>query len=142
MPRGGVKMAVQASEQYGFKTDPQAVEAYTKHAVTHNQAVFDCYTKEIMDARHTHIMTGLPDTYARGRVIGDYRRIALYGVDYLIKDRLAQQAKLVGEMDDEKIRTRYEITQQVKALKQLVEMAQAYGFDITKPAANAKEAIQ
>lgn len=142
MPRGGVKMAVQASEQYGFKTDPAAVEAFTKHAVTHNQAVFDCYTKEIMDARHCHILTGLPDTYARGRVIGDYRRIALYGVDYLIKDRLEQQAKINGDMTEEKIRLRYEITQQVKALKQLKEMAEKYGYDIGKPAATAKQAIQ
>lgn len=142
MPRGGIKMAVQASEQYGFKTDPTIVEAFTKHSVTHNQAVFDCYTKEIMGARHCHILTGLPDTYARGRVIGDYRRIALYGVDYLIEERLEQQAKIVGEMTDDKIKLRYEIAQQVKALKQLKEMAKEYGYDISKPAATAKQAIQ
>ncbi len=142
MPRGGVKMAIQASEQYGFKVDPVAADIYKNHVVTHNQAVFDCYTKEILDARHCHVLTGLPDTYARGRVIGDYRRIALYGVDYLIQERIEQQAKLDGEMDDDKIQLRYEISQQVKALKQLKEMASTYGYDIGKPAATAKEAIQ
>lgn len=142
MPRGGIKMAVQASEQYGFKVDPTAVETYSKHTVTHNQAVFDCYTKEMINARHCHILTGLPDTYARGRVIGDYRRVALYGVDYLIQEKQEQQEKIDGEMTDEKIRTRYEISQQIKALNQLKEMAQKYECDISKPAATAKEAIQ
>ena len=142
MPRGGIKMAVQASQQYNQPVDDKVVEIYTKYCTTHNQAVFDCYTKEMMNARHTHILTGLPDTYARGRVVGDYRRIALYGVDYLIEERLQQRETIGGEMSDDKIQLRYEIAQQVKALKELKEMAAEYGFDISQPADTAQEAIQ
>lgn len=142
MPRGGIKMAIQASEQYNFPVDKKLVDIYTNYTVTHNQAVFDCYTKEMLKARHVHLLTGLPDTYARGRVIGDYRRIALYGVDYLIQDRIDQREAIAGAMTDEAIRDRYEIAQQIKALNALKEMAKEYGFDISKPAKNAKEAIQ
>jgi len=142
MPQGGIKMAVQSAEQYGYHIDPEIITAFTKYGVTHNQAVFDSYTPEMMKARHVHILTGLPDTYGRGRIIGDYRRIALYGIDYLINERIYQQAKVKGDMSDEKIRTRYEISQQIKALKQLKEMGLSYGIDMSLPAKDAKEAIQ
>lgn len=142
MPRGGIKMAVQASQQYNQPVDKKLIDIYTNYVTTHNQAVFDCYTKEMLDARHCHILTGLPDTYARGRVIGDYRRIALYGVDYLIKQKINERNNLLGNMTDDVIRDRYELALQIKALEELKKMAKQYGFDISIPAANAKQAIQ
>ena len=143
MPYGGIKMAVQACETYGYEVSPKLKEIFTKYHKTHNAAVFDAYTPEMMKARHNKILTGLPDTYGRGRIVGDYRRVALYGIDHLIEAK--QQDKLCcgdGTMTDDVIRLREEIAEQIKCLKQMKEMAQSYGFDISKPAANAREAIQ
>lgn len=143
MPYGGIKMAVQACETYGYEVSPELKEIFTKYHKTHNAAVFDAYTPEMMKARHNKILTGLPDTYGRGRIVGDYRRVALYGIDHLIEAK--QQDKLCcgdGTMTDDVIRLREEIAEQIKCLKQMKEMAQSYGFDISKPAANAREAIQ
>lgn len=143
MPYGGIKMAVQACETYGYEVSPKLKEIFTKYHKTHNTAVFDAYTPEMMKARHNKILTGLPDTYGRGRIVGDYRRVALYGIDHLIEAK--QQDKLCcgdGTMTDDVIRLREEIAEQIKCLQQMKEMAQSYGFDISKPAANAREAIQ
>lgn len=143
MPYGGIKMAVQACETYGYEVSPKLKEIFTKYHKTHNTAVFDAYTPEMMKARHNKILTGLPDTYGRGRIVGDYRRVALYGIDHLIEAK--QQDKLCcgdGTMTDDIIRLREEIAEQIKCLQQMKEMAQSYGFDISKPAANAREAIQ
>lgn len=142
MPFGGLKMAVQSADQYGYKIDDDVIEMFSKYRTTHNQAVFDSYTPEMKKARHVHILTGLPDTYGRGRIIGDYRRIALYGIDVLIKERNEQLDLLVGDLDEDKIRLRYEVAQQIKALEQLRQMGLSYGIDMTKPARNAQEAIQ
>lgn len=142
MPFGGIKMAVQSAEQYGYKVDKHLVEAFSKYVVTHNQAVFDAYTDEMKAARHTHILTGLPDTYSRGRIIGDYRRIALYGIDVLIIERNEELARLKDNLTDAQIHQRYEIYQQIKALNQLREMGLAYGINMSKPARNAQQAIQ
>jgi formate C-acetyltransferase len=142
MPIGGIRMAQQSAQVYGFKTDPKLDEIYSKYRKSHNQGVFDVYTKEMKTARHSHIITGLPDTYARGRIIGDYRRIALYGVDYLIKDRSKARELLSSEMKSDVIRLREESADQIKALEALKRMAQSYGFDISKPAKTAKEAVQ
>ena len=143
MPYGGVKMAVQAAETYGYTVDPELKKIFSEYMVTHNDAVFSAYTPEMRLVRKTHVVTGLPDTYGRGRIVGDYRRVALYGIDYLIK---AKEEDLLnegcGNMYDDVIRQREEISAQIKALKQMKVMAQAYGFDISKPAANAKEAAQ
>ena len=142
MPKGGVRMADQAAQSYGFKSDPKIVEIYTKYVKTHNQAVFEAYTDEMRTARHTHIMTGLPDAYSRGRIIGDYRRIALYGIDYLINEKIEQRNNLTDVMSDDIIRLREETADQINALKLMKKMALAYGDDISKPAKNAREAIQ
>lgn len=142
MPKGGVRMADQAAQSYGFKSDPKIVEIYTKYVKTHNQAVFETYTDEMRIARHTHIMTGLPDAYSRGRIIGDYRRIALYGIDYLINEKIEQRNNLSDVMSDDIIRLREETSDQINALKLMKKMALAYGDDISKPAKNAREAIQ
>lgn len=142
MPIGGVRMAQSAASNYGFKTDPKLDEIYEKYRKTHNQGTFDAYTKETTIARKSHIITGLPDAYARGRIIGDYRRIALYGIDFLIAQRVKEREQLGPIMDDETIKLREEATDQIKALKQMKTMAAAYGFDISQPAADAKEAIQ
>ena len=142
MPRGGIKMAIQACQQYNQPVDKKLVDIYTNYVTTHNQAVFDCYSQEMLDARHCHILTGLPDTYGRGRIIGDYRRIALYGLDYLIKQKINTKNNLLGNMTDDVIRDRYELALQIKALEELKKMAKQYGFDISVPAANAKQAIQ
>ena len=143
MPYGGIKMAVQACETYGYEVNPKLKEIFNKYHKTHNVAVFDCYTPEMMKARHNKILTGLPDTYGRGRIVGDYRRVALYGIDHLIEAK--QNDKLFcgdGTMTDDIIRLREEIAEQIKCLQQMKEMAQSYGYDISKPATNAKEAIQ
>jgi formate C-acetyltransferase len=141
-PFGGIRMAEAACKSYGYEVDPEISEIFTKYRKTHNAGVFDVYTPEMLSARHNAIITGLPDAYGRGRIIGDYRRVALYGVDKLIADKMAQKASVYGTMTDDKIRLREEIAEQIRALKALANMASKYGYDISKPAANAKEAIQ
>ena len=143
MPYGGIRMAEQACTTNGYTPDPELHKIFTDYCRTHNQAVFDAYTPEMKKARHSHIITGLPDTYGRGRLVGDYRRVALYGIDFLIEEK---QNDLLncgdGTMVDEVIRQREEIARQITALKQMKEMAKIYGYDISEPAANAKEAVQ
>lgn len=141
-PFGGIRMAEGACKSYGYEVDPEISTIFTKYRKTHNAGVFDVYTPEMLSARHNAIITGLPDAYGRGRIIGDYRRVALYGVDKLIEDKMKQKASVYGTMTDEKIRLREEIAEQIRALKALASMASKYGYDISKPAANAKEAIQ
>ena len=141
-PFGGIKMSSQALEMYGYQVDPLVTEIFTKYRKTHNDGVFDAYTPEMRACRSSHILTGLPDTYGRGRIIGDYRRVALYGIDYLIKKKEEDKLLICGEMTPDKIRNREEIAEQIKALKGLKAMAQIYGCDISEPATNAKEAIQ
>ena len=141
-PFGGIKMAEQALNLYGYELDPEIKEIFTKYRKTHNDGVYDAYTPEMRRARKAHILTGLPDTYGRGRIVGDYRRIALYGIDYLIKHKEFDKSLIDGEMTPDRVRDREEISEQIKALKKLKEMALSYGYDISKPAKNAKEAIQ
>ncbi len=143
MPYGGIKMAEQACTTYGYTPDPEIHKIFTDYHKTHNEAVFDAYTEEMKSVRHNHILTGLPDTYGRGRIVGDYRRVALYGIDYLIEKKKEDHSNVgSGTMTDEIIRTREEVSMQIKALKEMKQMATSYGFDISKPATNAKEAIQ
>ena len=143
MPYGGIKMAEQACTTYGYQPSEKLHEIFTKYTRTHNQAVFDAYTPEMKKARHSHIVTGLPDTYGRGRIVGDYRRVALYGIDFLIREKQNDFANCGdGTMTEEVVRQREEISMQISALKGMKEMAAAYGFDISQPAANAKEAVQ
>ena len=143
MPYGGIKMAEQAAESYGYKINPKYDQIFNEYHKTHNQGVFDAYTPEIRAARNSHIITGLPDTYGRGRIVGDYRRVALYGIDFLIKEKEADKANCGdGTMTDDVIRLREEITDQIKALKGMKEMAAVYGYDISQPAKNAREAVQ
>ena len=142
MPNGGIRMACQAAEQYGYNIDETIKNFFLKYRKTHNDGVFDVYTPEMRACRTAHILTGLPDTYGRGRIVGDYRRVALYGVDFLIKQKEFDKSLICGEMTDDKIRNREEIAEQVKALKQLKDMAASYGCDISKPAENAQQAIQ
>mgnify|MGYP002515571511 CR=1 FL=1 len=144
MPYGGIKMAVQAASTYGYTVNPKFEEIFTKYHKTHNQAVFDCYTPEMKKARHTHIVTGLPDTYGRGRIVGDYRRVALYGIDYLIEQKQYDfDYTIDGEvMSEENVKLREEVADQIKALKAMKEMAKVYGYDISGPAKNAREAVQ
>ena len=143
MPYGGIKMAEQACTTYGYTPSPKLHEIFTKYARTHNTAVFDAYTPEMKKARRTHIITGLPDTYGRGRIVGDYRRVALYGIDALIKFKQEDFANCGdGTMTDDVIRLREEIARQISALKGMKKMAEAYGYDISQPAKNAKEACQ
>ena len=143
MPYGGIKMAEEAAETYGYKVNEKFHKIFTEYHKTHNQAVFDAYTPEMRAARHSHIVTGLPDTYGRGRIVGDYRRVALYGIDYLIKKKMEDYDNCGdGTMLDHIIRQREEISEQVRALKGMKEMAAVYGFDISQPAKNAREAVQ
>ncbi len=142
MPFGGIKMCEQSLEQYGFKIDPEVHKIFTKYRKTHNDGVFDAYTPEMRACRSAHILTGLPDTYGRGRIVGDYRRIALYGTDYLIRHKELDKSLIDGEMTPDKIRDREEVAEQIKALKELTLMAASYGFDISKPASTAQEAVQ
>ena len=143
MPYGGIKMAEEAAETYGYKVNEKFHKIFTEYHKTHNQAVFDAYTPEMRAARHSHIVTGLPDTYGRGRIVGDYRRVALYGIDYLIAKKQEDYNNCGdGTMLDHIIRQREEISEQIRALKGMKEMAAVYGFDISQPAKNAKEAIQ
>lgn len=143
MPFGGIKMAEEAAETYGYHVNPKFHKIFTEYHKTHNQAVFDAYTPEMKTARHCHIVTGLPDTYGRGRIVGDYRRIALYGIDFLIQEKKKDLERWGnGAMFDDIIRQREEIAEQIRALKGIQEMAAIYGFDISRPASNAKEAVQ
>lgn len=141
-PFGGIKMAEQALNMYGYELDPETKEIFSMYRKTHNDGVYDAYTPEMRRARKAHILTGLPDTYGRGRIVGDYRRVALYGVDFLIADKEADKLNLDGDMTPDKVRDREELSEQIKALKNLKEMAKIYGMDISKPATNAKEAVQ
>ncbi|AUN15581.1 pyruvate formate-lyase [[Clostridium] sordellii] len=143
MPFGGIRMVETSCDAYGYKLNPEISEIFTKYRKTHNQGVFDAYTPDMRAARSAGIITGLPDAYGRGRIIGDYRRVALYGVDKLIQDKLDQKATLeVRCIDEDVIRLREELSDQIKALEALKRMAESYGFDISKPATNAKEAVQ
>ena len=143
MPFGGIKMAEEAAKTYGYHVNPKFHKIFTEYHKTHNQAVFDAYTPEMKAARHCHIVTGLPDTYGRGRIVGDYRRIALYGIDFLIQEKKKDLERCGnGAMFDDIIRQREEIAEQIRALKGIQEMAAIYGFDISRPASNAKEAVQ
>ena len=143
MPFGGIKMAEQACTTYGYQPSEKLHEIFTKYCKTHNDGVFDAYTEEMMHVRHNHILTGLPDTYGRGRIVGDYRRVALYGIDFIIAEKEADKRNCgAGVMSDDIIRLREEISMQIKALKEMKAMAQIYGFDISQPANNAREAVQ
>lgn len=141
-PFGGIKMAEQALNMYGYEIDKDVKEIFTKYRKTHNDGVYDAYTPEMRKARTAHILTGLPDTYGRGRIVGDYRRVALYGVDYLIECKEKDKLSLDGDMTPERIRDREELSEQIKALKALKQLAETYGKDISKPAETAQEAIQ
>ena len=142
MPFGGIRMAEQALNMYGYQISPKVKEIFSKYRKSHNDGVYDAYTPEMRRARTSHILTGLPDTYGRGRIIGDYRRVALYGIDYLVQQKEADKLANNGNMTPERIRAREEVSDQIKALKQLKEMAMSYGIDISKPAKTAQEAIQ
>lgn len=142
MPFGGIRMAVSACEQNGYHVDPQVIEIFTKYRKTHNQGVFDAYTPEMRAVRHAGIITGLPDAYGRGRIIGDYRRVALYGVDRLIADKQEQIDTSLVRMTSKNIRLREELAEQKRALGELKELGKIYGFDISRPAENAREAVQ
>lgn len=141
-PIGGVKMSASALKEYGFALDPYVQEIYTKYRKTHNQGVFDAYTAEMRKARHTAIITGLPDAYGRGRIIGDYRRIALYGINRLIEEKNEQRDLIDGSMTEEKIRDREEMQDQIRALKDMIVMGNYYGCDLSMPSTTAQEAIQ
>jgi formate C-acetyltransferase len=143
MPNGGFRMVQGALKAYGYEADPHVVEAFTKYRKTHNEAVFDAYTADIRRCRRAHVLTGLPDAYGRGRIIGDYRRVALYGVDRLVARKQEEKQGLDAEPSTESIvRDREELAEQIRALNELRQMAEAYGFDISRPAANAREAVQ
>ena len=143
MPYGGIRMAENAAKAYGYEVSPRISEIFSKYRKTHNQCVFDAYTSEMRLARKSGVITGLPDAYGRGRIIGDYRRVALYGVDRLIQDKEQQKLSLeVKTIDEDVIRLREEISDQILALKELKGLAASYGFDISQPATNAREAIQ
>jgi formate C-acetyltransferase len=143
MPNGGLRMVLSSFEAYGYKPDPKVVEIFTKYRKTHNEGVFDAYTPEVRACRSSHVLTGLPDAYGRGRIIGDYRRVPLYGVDRLIKHKQQEKASLDSAMSTEDIiRDREELSEQIRALGELKEMAKNYGFDISGPARNAREAVQ
>lgn len=143
MPYGGIKMAEEACTTYGYTPNPELHKIFTEYHKTHNQGVFDAYTPEMRAVRHAHIITGLPDTYGRGRIVGDYRRVALYGIDILMQEKQKDYNNCGdGTMTDDVIRLREEITMQYRALNDMKKMAQSYGFDISKPAKNAREAVQ
>jgi formate C-acetyltransferase len=143
MPYGGIKMAEQACTTYGYTPSQQLHDIFSKYVKTHNDGVFDAYTAEMKRVRHNHLLTGLPDTYGRGRIVGDYRRVALYGIDFLVAEKQRDLAEMGDrEMIDSVIRLREEVSMQIRALRQLQEMASVYGFDISRPAGNAREAVQ
>ena len=141
-PYGGIRMAQNACHENGYEVDPEIVKIFTEYRKTHNQGVFDAYTPEMRAARKSGIITGLPDAYGRGRIIGDYRRVALYGTDWLIADKKEQLATSLVRMTGDNIRLREELSEQIRALGELAKLGEIYGYDITKPASNAKEAIQ
>ncbi len=143
MPNGGLRMVLNSLKAYGYEPDPAVVEAFTKYRKTHNEGVFDAYTADIRNCRSSHILTGLPDAYGRGRIIGDYRRVALYGVARLIKEKERERTSLddVPSTEDV-IRDREELSEQKRALQELLAMAKSYGFDISEPARTAREAVQ
>ncbi|MBP3920967.1 MAG: formate C-acetyltransferase [Bacilli bacterium] len=140
-PYGGIRMVYNALEAYGYKLDSEVDKRFNEYRKTHNQGVFDAYTKDIRAARSSHLLTGLPDAYGRGRIIGDYRRITLYGIDFLVNEKNKDLDKIT-EINEENIKLREEINEQIRALNKIKSMASKYGFDISKPAANAKEAVQ
>ena len=142
MVDGGVRMAMAACKAYGYEVDPEIVDFYTYRRKTHNAGVFDVYTEDMRKCRHSHIITGLPDAYGRGRIIGDYRRVALYGVDALITDKTNQKNGTSTVMDEKTIRHREELSEQIRALKELKQLGEIYGFDLSRPAENFKEAVQ
>ena len=142
MVNGGIRMAVAACKQNGYEVDPEIVNIYTNYRKTHNAGVFDCYTPEMRACRHSHIITGLPDAYGRGRIIGDYRRVALYGVDRLIEEKKAEHAGTQKTMNEATIRHREELAEQIRALQELGQLGKIYGFDISKPAKSFQEAVQ
>ena len=142
MVNGGIRMAVAACKQNGYEVDPEIVNIYTNYRKTHNAGVFDVYTPEMRACRHSHIITGLPDAYGRGRIIGDYRRVALYGVDRLIEEKRAEHAGTQKHMREEVIRHREELAEQIRALQELAQLGKIYGFDISRPARNFQEAVQ
>ena len=142
MVDGGVRMAMAACTAYGYEVDPEIVDFYTYRRKTHNAGVFDVYTEDMRKCRHSHIITGLPDAYGRGRIIGDYRRVALYGVDALITDKTNQKNGTSSIMDEKTIRHREELSEQIRALKELKQLGEIYGFDLSRPAENFKEAVQ
>lgn len=141
-PNGGIKVAIKAAKSHGYDISDELKEIFTKYRKTHNDGVFDAYTQDIRLARSSHIITGLPDGYGRGRLIGDYRRVALYGVDFLIAEKEVQKNNINGEMFDETIRLREDLSEQIRALKGLIKLGEIYGYDISRPAENAREAIQ
>ncbi|MBC2478360.1 pyruvate formate lyase family protein, partial [Clostridium beijerinckii] len=141
-PFGGLRMVQSSLKEYGYELDPEIEKHFSKYRKTHNEGVFDGYTKEIRAARSAGLLTGLPDAYGRGRIIGDYRRVALYGIDYLIEEKKRDLDNLNGDMLDELVRKREEVSMQIRALSEIKSMATKYGIDISKPAANAKEAAQ
>src|SRR5687767_13408713 len=143
MPNGGFRLVVNALKAFGHEPDPHVVETFTKYRKTHNDAVFDAYTADVRRCRSSHVLTGLPDAYGRGRIIGDYRRVALYGVDRLIARKKEEKSELdTYPSTDAIIRDREELSEQLRALDELKQMAKSYGFDISGPARNAKEAVQ
>ena len=142
MPYGGIKLAVKACNTYGYEPAPELVDIFTNYTRTHNQGVFDVYTPEMKKARHNKIITGLPDSYGRGRIVGDYRRVALYGIDHLITEKIKDKEFISGTMTEEKIRLREELALQINALVDMKKMAELYGYDISRPASNAYEAAQ
>ncbi|HWV93108.1 MAG TPA: pyruvate formate lyase family protein, partial [Vicinamibacterales bacterium] len=143
MPNGGLRLVINALKAYGYEPDPAVVEAFSKYRKTHNDAVFDAYTADVRRCRSSHVLTGLPDAYGRGRIIGDYRRVALYGVKRLIERKQEEKNALdANPSTDEIIRDREELAEQIRALKELQQMATSYGFDVSRPAANAREAVQ
>src|SRR5689334_7830547 len=143
MPNGGLRMVLSALKAYGYQADPSVIETFSKYRKTHNEGVFDAYTADVRRCRSSHILTGLPDAYGRGRIIGDYRRVALYGVARLIEHKQEEKLALDGAMStDEIIRDREELGEQIRALKDLQKMARSYGFDISQPAGTAREAVQ
>lgn len=142
MPYGGIRMAFKANKVYGYKVDPQIIDIFTKYRKTHNQGVFDAYDEEIREARRTGVITGLPDTYGRGRIIGDYRRLALYGADVLIADKKDQFKEVGMVFSEDMVKRREEISEEIRALEDIKTLSGFYGLDVSKPAKNTQEAVQ